>query len=93
MCNGPRVDVRLAWVDVAEAGTDLQVAVSGRVKRITRIGFEIRVEVAVGDQDVTVTLTRNEFLALGLQVGSEVQIRVAAEVGAVQSRSEGGGAV
>ncbi|MBV1853675.1 sulfate/molybdate ABC transporter ATP-binding protein [Catellatospora tritici] len=68
-------------------------AVSGRVKRITRIGFEIRVEVAVGEQDVTVTLTRNEFLALDLQVGSEVQVRVAPEVGAVQHRSQAVGAV
>ncbi|WP_155375229.1 sulfate/molybdate ABC transporter ATP-binding protein [Catellatospora vulcania] len=56
--------------------------VTGRITRITRIGFEIRVEVAVGEQLVTVTLTRNEFLSLGLQVGSEVQVRVATGVGA-----------
>ncbi|MEU7820828.1 sulfate ABC transporter ATP-binding protein [Catellatospora sp. NPDC049133] len=55
-------------------------AVAGRITRITRVGFEIRVEVAVAGQPVIVTLTRNEFLSLGLQVGSEVQVRVAPEV-------------
>ncbi|GAB4050629.1 sulfate/molybdate ABC transporter ATP-binding protein [Catellatospora paridis] len=57
-------------------------AVPGRITRITRVGFEIRVVVAVGEQLVTVTLTRNEFLSLDLQVGSEVQVRVAPEVAA-----------
>ncbi|MEU8074674.1 sulfate ABC transporter ATP-binding protein [Catellatospora citrea] len=57
-------------------------AVPGRITRITRVGFEIRVVVAVGEQPVTVTLTRNEFLSLDLQVGSEVQVRVAPEVAA-----------
>ncbi len=68
-------------------------APSGQVKRITRIGFEIRVEVAVGEQTVTVTLNRNEFLALGLHTGSEVQVRVAPEVAGAESRSQVVGAV
>ncbi|MEV6816146.1 sulfate ABC transporter ATP-binding protein [Micromonospora sp. NPDC051296] len=52
--------------------------VVGRVSRITRIGFEIRVEVTTaGGQPVTVTLTRNEFLTLGLQVDSAVRVRLA----------------
>ncbi|WP_020523971.1 sulfate/molybdate ABC transporter ATP-binding protein [Catelliglobosispora koreensis] len=58
-------------------------AVSGRVTRVTRIGFEIRVEVSTGDQVVTVTLNRNEFLSLGIGTGAEVQVRVAPDVPAV----------
>ncbi len=55
-------------------------AVEGRITRITRIGFEIRVEAVAGGQPVTITLNRNEFLSLNLRTGSTVQIRVAAEV-------------
>jgi sulfate transport system ATP-binding protein len=51
--------------------------VTGRVARITRIGFEMRVEVATGDQVITVTLPRSEFLTLGLETGSTVQVGVA----------------
>ncbi|GAA4735045.1 sulfate/molybdate ABC transporter ATP-binding protein [Phytohabitans rumicis] len=52
--------------------------VPGQVTRITRIGFEIRVEVTTADdQAVTVTLTRNEFLDLGLELGTAVFIRIA----------------
>ncbi|GAB3841515.1 hypothetical protein GCM10029963_12840 [Micromonospora andamanensis] len=63
---------------------DLQLAVDpadgvpGRVSRITRIGFEIRVEVTTVDgQSVTVTLTRNEFLALNIEIGTDVRLRIA----------------
>ena len=50
--------------------------VAGRVTRVARIGFEIRVEVTTaGGQPVTVTLTRNEFQALNIQLDSEVRIR------------------
>ncbi|TCC00194.1 sulfate ABC transporter ATP-binding protein [Micromonospora zingiberis] len=48
---------------------------AARVTRVTRIGFEIRVDVATtGGQPVTVTLTRNEFLALGIEVDSDVRV-------------------
>ncbi|RIV37556.1 sulfate/molybdate ABC transporter ATP-binding protein [Micromonospora radicis] len=54
------------------------IGVLGRVARVTRIGFEIRVDLSTTDgQSVTVTLTRNEFLALGIQVDSEVRVRLA----------------
>ncbi|RIW47955.1 sulfate ABC transporter ATP-binding protein [Micromonospora endophytica] len=50
--------------------------VAGRVSRVTRIGFEIRVEVTTtSGQPVTATLTRNEFQALDIQLDSEVHIR------------------
>ncbi|MFC6015731.1 sulfate/molybdate ABC transporter ATP-binding protein [Plantactinospora solaniradicis] len=51
--------------------------VTGRITRITRIGFEIRAEITTSDQIVTVTLTRNEFLSLNVEVGSTVQVRPA----------------
>ncbi|MFC7241685.1 sulfate/molybdate ABC transporter ATP-binding protein [Catellatospora aurea] len=59
-------------------------AVAGRITRITRVGFEIRVEVAVAGQPVIVTLTRNEFLSLGVELGSEVQVRIAPEIAPVR---------
>jgi len=66
--------------------------VAGRVSRIVRIGFEVRVEVTTADQVVTVTLNRNEFLALGLSVGDEVYVQVAPHApvtGARQSSPSG----
>jgi sulfate transport system ATP-binding protein len=54
-------------------------AITGRVTRITRIGFEIRVEVTTEDQVVVVTLTRTRFLALGVQEGSTVHVALAPE--------------
>ncbi|EFC85370.1 sulfate/molybdate ABC transporter ATP-binding protein [Parafrankia sp. EUN1f] len=56
--------------------------ISGQIARINRIGFEIRVDVATTgepSQAVVVTLTRNEFRALGLDVGAAVNIRLAPE--------------
>lgn len=51
--------------------------VTGQVSRITRIGFEIRIDVTTAaGQSVIVTLTRNEFLALGLEVGTTVHLRI-----------------
>jgi sulfate transport system ATP-binding protein len=66
-----------------QTGSGDPEAVAGRVTRITRIGFEIRLEITTTDQIVTVTLTRNEFLSLGIEVGSTVGVRVAPEVPAI----------
>ncbi|GAA2615557.1 TOBE-like domain-containing protein [Dactylosporangium fulvum] len=61
-------------ISTGAAGPD---DVGGRVTRITRIGFEIRVEVATAaGQTVVVTLTRNEFLALGIDVDATVHLRI-----------------
>jgi sulfate transport system ATP-binding protein len=50
---------------------------TGQVTRITRIGFEIRIDVTTTTgQAVIVTLTRNEFLALRLEVGTTVHLRI-----------------
>jgi sulfate transport system ATP-binding protein len=53
-------------------------AVAGEVSRVVRVGFEVRVEVTAADQVVLVTLTRTQFLALGVDVGSPVWVSPAA---------------
>ncbi|MGW0503567.1 sulfate/molybdate ABC transporter ATP-binding protein [Micromonospora sp. NPDC003241] len=68
--------VRPHDLQLSADGAD-SAGVVGRVTRVTRIGFEIRVEVTTsGGQPVIVTLTRNEFHALGIQVDSPVRIRI-----------------
>jgi sulfate transport system ATP-binding protein len=52
--------------------------VPGTVSRITRVGFEMRVEVRAGEQDALVTLTRTELQAMAVDEGSPVHIRVVA---------------
>ena len=60
------------------AGPAADGDVSGRVSRIVRVGFEVRVEVTTtAGQVVTVTLNRNEFQTLNLAIDTEVRIRVA----------------
>jgi sulfate/thiosulfate transport system ATP-binding protein len=56
--------------------------VTGRIARITRIGFEIRIEITTDTGPVVVTATRNQFTSLGLEVGSTVLVRVAPGVDA-----------
>jgi sulfate transport system ATP-binding protein len=50
--------------------------VRGRVVRLTRVGFEVRVDVATDDEVVLITLTRTEARALGLEVDTGVRVRV-----------------
>jgi sulfate transport system ATP-binding protein len=52
--------------------------VPGTVSRVTRVGFEMRVDVQAGDQTVLVTLTRTELQGLGIHEGSRVHLRVVA---------------
>ena len=47
----------------------------GRITRVSRVGFEVRVDVAVGDESVLVTLTRTHYQALGLDNGDTVWVR------------------
>jgi sulfate transport system ATP-binding protein len=44
-------------------------ATAGSVGRVTRVGFEVRVEIETGDQTVLVTQTRTDFGALRLASG------------------------
>ncbi len=48
----------------------------GTVTRLVRVGFEVRVDIAIDDQDVLVTLTRSQVHSLGLEVGRSVWVRV-----------------
>ena len=48
---------------------------SGHVSRVVRVGFEVRVDVTSDDEIVVVSLTRSEFNALGIGVGSTVWVR------------------
>jgi sulfate transport system ATP-binding protein len=49
-------------------------SVPGRITRIVRVGFEVRVEITTDDQVVTVTLPRSEFLELGLELDAIVAV-------------------
>ncbi len=51
--------------------------VPGEVSKISRVGFEVRLQVAAGSQEVLVTLTRAQLLTLDIEVGSRVRLRVA----------------
>ncbi|WP_116950538.1 sulfate/molybdate ABC transporter ATP-binding protein [Jiangella endophytica] len=57
-------------------GADDPDAVAGRVARVVRVGFEVRVEVSTGEQVVLATMTRTEFLRLGVDAGTTVSVRV-----------------
>ncbi len=48
---------------------------AGTISRVTRVGFEVRIDVQVGDESVLVTLTRAEFQAFGFAIGSVVWLR------------------
>jgi sulfate/thiosulfate transport system ATP-binding protein len=68
-------DLQISTTPAGPDSVDGQVA--GQVSRVTRIGFEIRIDVTTAaGQAVIVTLTRNEFLALGLEVGTTVHLRI-----------------
>ena len=47
----------------------------GTITRVSRVGFEVRLDVAAGDESVLVTLTRTHFQALGLREGDTVWLR------------------
>jgi sulfate transport system ATP-binding protein len=47
-------------------------ATRGRVDRLTRVGFEVRADIATDDQVVLVTMTRTEAARLGLEVHATV---------------------
>jgi sulfate transport system ATP-binding protein len=46
----------------------------GRIERVVRVGFEVRVHVVIGDETVLVTLTRTQFQSFGLDVGDTVWV-------------------
>jgi sulfate transport system ATP-binding protein len=62
-------DLRLHAADPGRGGA------RGRITRITRVGFEVRVDVAVAGEPVLISLTRTEFLALRLVEGDTAWVR------------------
>jgi sulfate transport system ATP-binding protein len=61
--------------DLELRASDPGGAVLGRISRVNRVGFEVRVEVEVGDETVLVTLTRTHYKSLDLDVGAAVWVR------------------
>ena len=75
---GPVTTLRGALVrphDLDLHTTDPGGAWLGRISRVNRVGFEVRVDVAVADDNVLVTLTRTHYQALGLEAGDSVWVR------------------
>ena len=60
------VELHTSAVDAARPGT---------IARVTRVGFEVRVDVQVAEESVLVTLTRAEFQAHAIDTGSLVWLR------------------
>jgi len=50
-------------------------AAAGTVVRVLRLGFEVRVDVGIGDEEVWVQLTRAEADKLGIEAGDQVFVR------------------
>ena len=53
------------------------LAIEARVVRIVRLGFEVRVDVRAGDEDVWIQITRGDTDKLDVKVGSRVFVRAA----------------
>ena len=68
--------VRPHDVELAAAPTG-DGAAAGRIARIVRVGFEVRVDVVVGTGTVQAVLTRSEARALGVAEGGAVWLRTA----------------
>jgi sulfate/thiosulfate transport system ATP-binding protein len=56
--------------DIELHASDPGGATPGQITRVTRVGFEVRIEVAVRGETVLVTQTRTQFAGLGIGEGS-----------------------
>jgi sulfate transport system ATP-binding protein len=65
--------VRPHDIELLAAGTT--DATEASVVRVVRLGFEVRVELQVGDDDVWVQVTRDAVDRLGIEAGSTVWLR------------------
>ena len=65
-------DLKLHDADPGRGG------VKAKVTRITRVGFEVRVDLEVGTDPATVSLTRTEFNQLRLHEGDNAWVRAVA---------------
>lgn len=82
---GPATRHHGAWVRPHDLVLSPDIAVRrpdgrlGRLERITRLGFEVRVDVALDDESSTVVqLARRDFDALDLVEGDRVVVALAA---------------
>lgn len=64
----------ISWTTSYGASGD-QSRVRARVTRLTRVGFEVRVDLEIAGDETTVTLTRTEFTALRIVDGDTVWVR------------------
>jgi sulfate transport system ATP-binding protein len=61
--------------DIELFASDPEDATPGQVVRISRVGFEVRIDVTAGRQTVLITQTRPQFAALDIGEGSPVWLR------------------
>ncbi len=61
--------------DLELATEPLSGSVAARVDRILRVGFEVRIDVTAGDEQVQVTQSRAQLRSSGVDQGAEVWIR------------------
>ncbi len=71
--------------DIEVFAGDPGEATQGQVVRISRVGFEVRVEVAAGNQTVLITQTRPQFASLNVAEGSAVWLRAGRGMSHLQS--------
>jgi sulfate/thiosulfate transport system ATP-binding protein len=71
--------------DIELFSSDPGNASAGQVSRVSRVGFEVRIEIAAGPQTVLVTQTRPQFAALDVGEGSAVWLRPARGLAHVRS--------
>jgi sulfate transport system ATP-binding protein len=71
--------------DIELFASDPGNASIGHVSRVSRVGFEVRIEIAAGSQTVLVTQTRPQFSALDVGEGSLVWLRPARGLAHVRS--------
>jgi len=63
-------------------------SVQGVLSRVLRVGFEVRYEVAVGDESVQVVMTRGDARTLGVEPGDTVWLRVVPGSTTIPARAE-----
>ncbi len=65
------------------------LAVEGTVVRVVRLGFEVRVDVRAGDEEIWVQITRGELDKLGIKVGSRIFVRATPDAAVREEATRG----
>ena len=75
-----KIDGRLVRPhDIAVLSEPVDGAVAGTVVRVVRLGFEVRIDVSVGDTQACAQVTREEAATLDLRPGDPVYLRATAD--------------